>query len=79
MDQYPATARAIRRVRPPPRTRGLQDAACTVEAVFGHLRTGQAKAATTGKGNPGEQVRILKPTGLGAGSCAAGPGWSELV
>ena len=53
--------------------------ASTVEAVFGHLKTCRAKTATTGKGNPGEQVRILKPTGLGAGSCAAGPGWSELV
>jgi SAM-dependent methyltransferase len=28
---------------------------------------------------PGEQVRILKPTGLGVGSCTAGPGWSEVV
>jgi len=28
--------------------------ACTVEAVFGHLKTCRAKAATTGKGNPGE-------------------------
>ena len=28
---------------------------------------------------PGEHVRILKPAGLGVGSCAAGPGWSELV
>jgi hypothetical protein len=28
---------------------------------------------------PGEQVRILKPAGLGVGACTAGPGWSELV
>ncbi len=27
----------------------------------------------------GEQGRILKLTGLGVGSCAAGPGWSELI
>ena len=27
---------------------------------------------------PGEQVRILKSTGLGVGSRAAGPGWSEM-
>jgi len=79
VDQYPATARAIRRVRHPREREDYKVRACTVEAVFGHLKTCRAKAATTGKGNPGEQVRILKPTGLGAGSCAAGPGWSELV
>jgi len=28
---------------------------------------------------PGEQVRIRKAHWPGVGSCAAGPGWSELV
>ena len=74
----PGTSRPLRRNPGQPLdTDSKEDSFCTLA----HARPWVRCSAHIGhSGVPGGQVRIvIKPTGLGVGSCAAGRGWSELV